>query len=188
MSSRFFFGYGSLVNRYTHEFTGVARASASGWRRAWRFARSRQVSFLTVIPDPECTIHGLVAAVPDQDWAALDHRERAYDRLPADDCVSHDGPGDASVAIYAIRAEHLNEPDADHPVLLSYLDVVIEGYLREYGAEGPRHFLETTTGWTAPILDDRAAPRYPRHRRLSPDTRDAVETVLRETGARLMVG
>ena len=69
-------------------------------------------------------------------------------------------------------------------MLLSYIDVVVQGYLREFGERGVRHFFETTDGWEAPVLDDRAAPIYPRHQRLSPDERALVDDQLREIGVR----
>ena len=54
-------------------------------------------------------------------------------------------------------------------MLLSYLDAVVQGYLREYGEAGADRFFATTDGWEAPFLNDRAAPRYPRHQQLAPD-------------------
>lgn len=46
-------------------------------------------------------------------------------------------------------------------VLLSYLDVVVQGYFREFGRKGVVHFFEMTEGWHAPVLNDRANPIYP---------------------------
>jgi hypothetical protein len=58
-------------------------------------------------------------------------------------------------------------------ILLSYLDVVVQGFFREYGAEGVQRFFDTTDGWEVPVLNDRGNPRYPRHRTLT-----AEETAL----------
>lgn len=69
-----------------------------------------------------------------------------------------------------------------HPVLLNYLDVVVQGYLREYGAEGVARFFATTAGWDAPLLDDRASPIYPRHQRLAPAERALVDDALGQLG------
>jgi hypothetical protein len=44
----------------------------------------------------------------------------------------------------------------------SYLDVVVQGYLNEFGEAGAALFFATTHGWDAPILNDRKAPLYPR--------------------------
>lgn len=187
MSGAFFFGYGSLVNRRTHVFEQAHTASAKGWRRAWRYTPHRQVAFLTAVPDPDCTIDGLIAHVPNDDWAALDEREAAYDRHRADHCVSHPLEAFDSIAIYAIPPSDLRLPDPDHPVLLSYIDVVVQGYLAEFGADGAAHFFATTTGWDAPVLDDRSSPRYPRAQRLTDDERAVVDAGLQAQGARRFV-
>ena len=103
MQTAYFFGYGSLVNRHTHIYAPAHHATVQGWRRAWRVAADRQVAFLTVIRDEDCAIDGLIAPVPDGDWAALDLREAAYDRLPAGPDLAQSGVPGADVAIYAIR-------------------------------------------------------------------------------------
>ncbi len=179
MTDAYFFGYGSLVNRLTHGYMPAHPATAHGWRRAWRYTPDRQVAYLTAIPDADCTIQGLIAPVPGRGWATLDLREHAYERLQAEHQVDHDAPDARQIAIYAIAAEKLHLPDDDHPVLLSYIDVVIQGFLAEYGLAGVEAFFETTTGWEAPILDDRAAPRYPRAQQLTDHERDLVDRNLR---------
>ncbi len=186
MIDGYFFGYGSLANRQTHDYAQAHAATARGWRRAWRFTSHRQVAFLTVVPDAGCQIEGLVAGVPASDWAALDERERAYDKLPASDDVTHAAGDAADVVIYAIPETQLNLPDAHHPVLLSYVDVVLQGYLREYGRAGAERFLATTTGWEAPILNDRAAPRYSRAQRLTADEQAYVDAALATLGCKLL--
>lgn len=187
MSNAFFFGYGSLVNRSTHIYTPAFPARASGWRRAWRCTVDREPAFLTVIPDASCEIDGLVAGVPGLDWAALDLRESNYDRLPASHCVTHCRGDSADVAIYSIPEASRQLPDDDHPVLLSYLDVVLQGYLMEFGRAGADRFVATTTGWDAPILDDRSSPRYPRAQTLKGDERDYVDHALQSLGCRVLV-
>ena len=168
MKHAYFFGYGSLVNRSTHSFTEAHPASARGWRRAWRSTALRPVSFLTALPDTACEIEGLIAHVPNNDWAVLDAREHAYARVAAAHQISHSlGHSPSSIAIYAIEDGHHFDPSLENPILLSYLDVVIQGYLQEFGEEGAAQFFATTSGWDAPILNDRATPVYPRHQSLS---------------------
>ena len=50
MSHDFFFGYGSLVNRATHDFPEAHPARVTGWRRAWRHTDLRPVAYLTAEP------------------------------------------------------------------------------------------------------------------------------------------
>ena len=51
-----FFGYGSLVNRATHDYPGAQPAQLHGWRRVWVRTDLRDVVFLSVRPDPGTTI------------------------------------------------------------------------------------------------------------------------------------
>ncbi len=155
------------MNRNTHEFEGAQTATLKGWRRIWRHTNLRKLAYLTVIPDEQGIIDGLIAPVPGDDWAALDLREAAYDRLPAAHLISHDLDHQPEIAVYAIPDGRHVAPSAEHPVLLSYIDVVTQGYLREFGEEGAARFFITTGGWDMPVLDDRAAPVYPRHQSLS---------------------
>ncbi|MFO6465830.1 gamma-glutamylcyclotransferase [Jannaschia sp. KMU-145] len=160
-----FFGYGSLVNRLAHAYPDAAPLTVGGWRRAWRHTPLRPVAFLTAVPDPGTRIDGLTAAVPAGDWLALDDREAAYLRasLP-------EGP-----AIYHIP-DGLHGPATDtHPILRSYLDVVVQGYLAEFGPAGVAQFFATTDGWDAPIRDDRDAPLYPRAQRVSGEVTALVD-------------
>lgn len=188
MKEPYFFGYGSLVNRATHDFPDPRPARLSGWRRAWRHTDQRPVAFLTAIPDPACTIDGLIAHVPKGDWAALDAREWAYDRVPVTHLVSHAVPRDLDIAVYAVPEERHRVPSSAYPVLLSYLDVVVQGYLREFGTDGVRSFFDTTDGWDSPILNDRAEPRYPRHQSLKPQETALVDAELVRIGARVVAG
>lgn len=165
------FGYGSLVNTATHTYAAPRRATLPGWRRVWKQAANRPVAFLSVEPH-DTTLHGLTAQVPDADWAALDAREHAYLRRD----VSHhfDGP----TAVYEANPAHTAPASSGHPILLSYLDVVIAGYADLMGANGPEHFWTTTAGW-GPVLDDRRAPLYPRAQPLHPNVRTAVDAALK---------
>ena len=181
----YFFGYGSLVNRDTHHFEGARTARLSGWRRAWRHTPLREVAYLTAIPDADSAIEGLIAPVPDGDWAALDVRERAYDRQPASHQIAHDLPHAPEIVVYAIPQDLHHQPTTRGPVLLSYIDVVIQGYLREFGEAGAQNFFDTTDGWDAPVVDDRDAPRYPRHCHLTSDETAFVNDALRAAQAQV---
>ena len=161
-----FFGYGSLVNRATHAYPDARTAQLQGWRRTWVRTALRDVVFLSVVPDPDCCIDGLIASVPGGDWTALDLREAGYVRHPSGAALRHTLSTPPDVAHYAIPPE-LQCPGGDHVILLSYLDVVVQGFLREYGEAGVARFFQTTSGWDTPIRNDRAAPVYPRHQPLS---------------------
>ncbi len=186
MADPFFFGYGSLVNRATHAFEDAHRAQLTGWRRAWRHTTLRPLAFLTAVPAEGHVIDGLVAHVPGDDWVALDEREHAYDRSHVTDLTAHTVPRPIHIQVYSIPHGKHGIPDGTHPVLLSYIDVVVQGYLREFGEAGVQRFFQTTDGWDAPILDDRAAPIYSRHQRLASDERGLVDDALRDVQARVI--
>jgi Gamma-glutamyl cyclotransferase, AIG2-like len=184
MHDPFFFGYGSLVNRRTHDYTQATPARVTGWRRAWRKSPLRQRCFLTVVPASGAEIDGLVAAVPGADWAVLDAREHAYARHDVSGRVTHAAGREIDVAIYAIPEGAHHDPGPEHPVLLSYIDVVVQGFLTEFGRGGVRRFFDTTDGWHVPVIDDRAQPIYARAQALEDDERAVVDRELARVGAR----
>ncbi|MBB3994783.1 hypothetical protein GGR95_002432 [Sulfitobacter undariae] len=167
-----FFGYGSLVNRNTHIYAQASRASLSGWRRKWVYTQERSLAILSVIPDADTTIDGLIAEVPNADWAALDAREYGYARIESGGSVTHPRAPETEISHYSVPSQTWVECTKNQ-ILLSYLDVVVQGYLREYGAGGVADFFATTDGWDTQVLNDRAAPRYPRAQTLT-----AQETAL----------
>jgi hypothetical protein len=176
----YFFGYGSLVNRATHDYARAAPARVRGWARVWRGTSLRKVAYLSATEAPGVEIDGLIAAVPGGDWRALDLREAAYARHPLA-MVSHDLPGALSIMIYKVEPHHVSTA-AEHPILLSYLDVVVQGYLREFGEGGVARFFETTHGWEVGVLDDRAAPQYPRAQVTTDRERALVDAAIRDLG------
>ncbi|MFA7433603.1 MAG: gamma-glutamylcyclotransferase family protein [Gemmobacter sp.] len=174
-----FFGYGSLVNRATHDYPGARPARLAGWRRVWVHTALRPVAFLSAEPAAGVEIDGLAALVPGGDWAALDAREYAYRRHPV---VTGDG---RAVQVYAVPEDGAARPSARHPVLLSYLDTVAQGFLREFGRDGLARFFATTAGWDVPVLDDRASPRYPRAQGLTGAERALVDARLAALSVRV---
>lgn len=184
--SRRFFGYGSLVNLDTHDYPSPQPAKVHDWQRVWRFSTRRNLAYLSVMPAQGVEILGIVADVPGQDWQALDQREAAYLRHDVSENLSHSGVSDQT-AMYQVDPDHMCDPGPDHRILLSYLDVVIQGYARQFGADGPRHFMETTTGWGVPLLNDRADPIYPRAQSLSPDETHLVDAVLADLPAPVQI-
>jgi cation transport regulator ChaC len=178
MIDPYFFGYGSLVNRKTHTYPLASPAEVRGWRRVWQGTKLRKLAFLSVVPDSEGRMDGLIAAVPEADWTALDLREAAYQRHPVSQ-ITHGQAQDFEVQIYAVEPKH--REDGVHPILLSYLDTVIQGFLTEFGENGARAFFDETGGWDMPIRDDRHDPMYPRVTELTPGERAFVDENLRRT-------
>ena len=172
------FGYGSLMNASTHDHEGLRPARLAGWRRRWSHAEGRPAAFLTAEPAQGCAIDGAVAEVPPIAWPALDAREAAYDRHEVGHALT---PSCGRVVVYAVPAARREPPTARYPVLLSYLDVVIQGAMALHGPAGAAAFFATTAGWGV-VLDDRAAPRYARALRLAAEERAAVDEGLARLG------
>ncbi len=177
MNAHQFFGFGSLVNLGTHEFGGVC-ASLRGWRRIWVKTTLRDVAFLSVERSPGARLDGILSAVPGGDWDALDKREYAYARVDA----TADIPGAMDAAVYQVDRQFEDHHTQGH-ILLSYLDVVVQGYLAQFGEDGVRDFFATTDGWDRAILDDRASPVYPRHQQLARKERALVDTQIPASAA-----
>lgn len=166
MTASYVFGYGSLVNPATHDYAETHPASLMGWRRVWRHAAGREVAFLTVVRSPGDQIAGAVARVQEDEWSALHAREQWYLPERTRD-VRHHLPETGDMVVYHAPDDLHLPAEAPLPILLSYLDVVVQGYARAFGEEGVAEFFATTDGWHAPVLDDRGAPRYGRHQRLT---------------------
>lgn len=174
-----FFGYGSLVNARTHDNPIEAPATVAGFRRRWLASARRPVSFLSIVEDPGGWVDGVIARLASGDWAALDAREAAYDRLMLP--PPHEG-----VAIYRAAPEHVDPEGHGKPILMSYLETVIGGFLDIFGEAGVERFFASTDGWETPVLDDRAAPLYPRTRPLEPTARALLHDHLAAVGARIV--
>lgn len=177
-----FFGYGSLVNRATHSYPEAQTATLSGWRRVWVRTALRDVVFLSIHQAPGHSIDGLIATVPNADWAALDQRESGYTRIDATAQVAHKTAA-TDIAAYQVTIEH-QRADGTHHILLSYLDVVVQGFLREYGKAGAEAFFATTDGWDTPVHDDRAAPLYPRAQKLTAQEQMLTDRLLKQVQKR----
>jgi len=175
-----FFGYGSLVNLSTHENEDIAPATLSGWRRRWSHRVQRngfKVSSLSVIRSPGSEIAGVTAQVPNGDWDALDRREHGYERLiiPPQEL----SPSAHNISVYKSLPENDHLGNEEFPILQSYLDCVLQGFLHVHGPSSAEAFVASTDGWETPILQDRTAPRYPRAITLSSDETTQIDHLLK---------
>jgi hypothetical protein len=172
----YFFGYGSLVNSTTHHYPDTRTAEIVGWRRHW-VQTPHPTAVLSVHAAPGESLKGLVAAVPDADWEALDKRERGYKRIGLELETAAIGGGPvASLSVY--QAFDSGTETEVKPILRSYLDCVLQGYLHRFGEEGLAHFMASTDRWDTPIRDDRDNPVYVRAVSLSDKENRLIEAAL----------
>jgi hypothetical protein len=64
--------------------------------------------------------------------------------------------------------------------------VVLQGFIQIYGELGVREFMDTTDQWNRPVLNDRAAPLYPRHQKLEDRQRQLVDALCKDYGLNLI--
>ncbi|MDJ0932708.1 gamma-glutamylcyclotransferase [Breoghania sp.] len=135
-----YFGYGSLVNDDTRAPDSVAvPGRVSGWVREWRIAGPTSyggVCSLSVRPQEGAEIAGLMVREPRHGLARLDEREwRCERRDLADGAFRADSgqPTREPGFIYTARPEHHRWGNADHPILQSYVDCVLAGFLKHWG-------------------------------------------------------
>lgn len=172
---RWVFGYGSLVNRQT--LSGgdtIELVTLKGWTREWRHVVETPRGAFCLLTMRECdatAINGAVIAVDDAALEGFDVREAGYDRitlqsgLSAHEPAASRGPDDCVFA-YRSKPAKLGWATAQRPLLLSYIDSVLDGMLQSFGETGLDAFVRSTKGWSHHIRDDRAAPLYPRATRI----------------------
>ncbi len=182
-----YFGYGSLVNRATLQtgFVGAHRARLRGWRRTWlprpdmgpetgptpagSLREGLAPSLLTAHRAPDAAIDGLLVIDFAENLPHIDAREFLYHRrdISLEDLEFIDPPadlgsvGDIDLHVYEARVEH-PPTEGPSPILRSYLDAVMQGFLSEFGEDGLHRFVAETDAFHMPIHEDRHAALYPR--------------------------
>ena len=191
-------GYGSLIDETSRRRTAPDAVDATpvtltGYRRLWGHRMDAvgfvgATTFLTVVPDPSATLNGVLFEMPATLLPELDERERGYRRVAvsADSLTSlsrAELPPDGETWLYVSHPDDLHEPDADYPIIQSYVDVCMTGCFDierasvDACAGYVRDFVATTHGWSSAWVNDRVHPRRPQAR--VPYARH-IDTVLRD--------
>lgn len=168
-----YFGFGSLVNRATRPPEESAlSARLWGWQRVWNHRvtdpyRGQPCTSLNIEPlasRSAGSIEGVVVRMPAEALPDLDAREFGYERLalPASDFDLPDEFEGDIIMVYRSREENRHIASEEHPVLQSYVDCVMAGYLERFGQNGLYSLVSSTRGWDRPRLNDRDTPFYPR--------------------------
>lgn len=189
-----YFGYGSLVNRATHRTQIIAAVPArvSGWQREWQPRPDMtlnpddqvEAALLTARRAPGSAIDGLLVFDHIDNLPAVDLRENDYHRrtVSQDDLTLRTGRALDGVPIYIYEADPAPMPDEVYPILQSYLDAVMQGFLREHGEAGLADFIDSTGNFDIPILVDREWPIYPRAVELSQAEAELIDRHLERRG------
>src|SRR5262245_2339508 len=110
--------------------------------------------------------NGVVVAIPKTAIGAFDRREDGYKRMPLAELKARATPlygkqlPEAPIEVYV--PEDPREPQADCPIIQTYVDVVLAGAVLQFGEGFARRFVETTKGWEYDWADDRHRPVYSR--------------------------
>lgn len=182
------FGYGSLVNAATHGYPETYPAHLTGWRRDWRSwqtGASKMSTVLTIEPEKDTTIAGLIARVPADRWQDLQNREIGYRFFPLDmDTIRHEAPELPQIMTFQSKSQ--TPGSVDHPIAQSYLDCVLQGFLNVFGEEAIDPFFETTAGWQTPVKRDRSDPIYPRAVTLSAQEQTLIDDMANKNGVQFL--
>ena len=201
-----YFGYGSLVNRETRPEDEIAHsARLNGWQRVWDHrvtdpARDKRCTSLSIEPSTGVVVQagqevipagidGVVVRLPLAHLPQLDAREAGYDRLSLP--LSHfdlsdelqqqmNEEGVESIMVYRSHTENRILADENNPVLQSYVDCVMAGYLHRFGEQGVRDMVSSTRGWDRPLFDDRNDPFYPRWVAVEASARQYFDALITE--------
>jgi hypothetical protein len=192
-----YFGYGSLVNELTwlqsERFHSERHpVEIENWTREWGHCVDTPrgpMCALTAARAAGTHIQGILIRCDAADLAQVDAREAGYDRveLPRRD-VRSSGDLPDKLYIYTSRSPHYRPGGADYPILFSYVEAVLHGFLSVFKTEGVDAFIRSTSGWTAPVLDDRDRPQYRRSPRklISIEDKLYIEQKIRQiTGLRI---
>ena len=176
-----FFGYGSLVNEFTWSRDYDSQPlEIRNWIREWRHcvdAPFGRTCALTVTRRPNSRLQGILIRCNADELAQIDEREIGYERveLSHHDVVSVVENLPKRLYIYTSMPDYNRWGSWEYPIWFSYAEVVLYGYLKVFEKEGVDKFIHSTSGWMAPILDDRKAPRYPRISKLPMEDRTFIE-------------
>jgi hypothetical protein len=174
----FIFGYGSLINSISRSVTGETGSAQavkiSGFTRHWsRISEDFGMSSVVVVPDTQGACNGVIVEVNPAEFESFDLRERGYQRVLVSleqiefydshtDLNANDMSVDkCAIKIWLYQTDKVVVPCENHPVVFSYLDVILSGCL-EYSEQFCNDFISLTKGWHYAMLNDRQTPRYPR--------------------------
>ena len=178
LPTQFLLGYGSLIDADSRAGTAGARldgisvrvAAEFGWRRVWNLVAGSGFTALGLEPSdadaPPESINCVLFPVDAPTLAKFDRREMGYDRVAVPGALVQSlswmrMPQNGTFYIYVPKpGARRTRPDADHPIVQSYVDLVLSGALA-YGEPFAREVVETTFGWDTFWLNDRPFARRP---------------------------
>jgi len=178
----YIFGYGSIINSKSRSKTGKTGkcypAIVTGLQRAWDLPiPGEAVTALGITKKPKIKCNGIVVEIDSNELNNFDKREKGYRRIPVREKNIQGFNPQGKVWVYT--NVKTTKPTLNKPIIQSYLDVIIQGCL-EYGKQFAIKFVETTTNWNYPWINDRPNPRYPRALENNPKLFKKVDNILKQ--------
>mmetsp|Transcript_10326 Transcript_10326/g.21237 ORF Transcript_10326/g.21237 Transcript_10326/m.21237 type:complete len:233 (-) Transcript_10326:35-733(-) len=185
--THYVFGFGSLICSSSRKLTGqcgpVIPVVVADLERSWtahvdfpgpspKISSVLGATAVSVCEKSGSTCCGVLLKILDEDeLERLDKREGGYERVPIP--LSNISPLPSSTT--PLPPELLGEQNRfwcytgftqvpatpSHPILQSYVDVIIKGCL-EFSPEFAKNFISTTSGWDGYWLNDRQSLIYAR--------------------------
>src|SRR5262245_8399714 len=177
--AQYIFGYGSLIQRESRmktlasaefAFPVVVKGVARGWFHQTG-GMSWNPTYLGAVLDKDAACNGVIFPVTSQDLLAYNQRELGYQSAKIDSSQITMLDGSQTVPegdIWFYGNTDKKFPSADHPIVQSYVDVCLDGCL-EIEATYPlarqanfaEQFIQTTSDWQPPWINDRIYPWRP---------------------------
>jgi hypothetical protein len=181
MVPQYIIGYGSLMEKASKDRTSPDTGAnlpvmLTGYERSWNL-RGATAGFGTTYLGAERKEGVLMAAAlyrvfTRQDILSTDARESYYCRDAVDPGAIRmlDGsavPETGQIWIYVNKPDAVDAPDADFPIVQSYVDLFLSGCLQladqviGQNQDFARQCISTAAGWSTHWVNDRLYPRRP---------------------------
>jgi hypothetical protein len=170
MANDYLFAYGSLINveRLGSEWQKpkAIPVEVVGLKRGWYLPVPQDKDTgLGVIILQNSLCNGILLHIDDEKLRFTDQREHihgyARTQIKLDSVHFLRETPKAIRYIWAYVAESPVVPSLECPIAQSYVDFVLEGCL-QFGEHFAKRFIQSTSGWEYPWINDRDKPRYRR--------------------------
>ena len=173
-ATQYIVGYGSLMEeesrtRTTSNIEEVKPVMVSGFQRVWGI-HGGPTTYLAAISQPDAKFNAVTYALNNiEQLEATDRRESGYcrEQVPKEqlEVLTGSVQDNAQFWIYTLKGQKPDQPDSNHPIVQSYVDIFIGGCLEQqnqFDLEGfAQTCIETTQGWSPYWVNDRIYPRRP---------------------------
>lgn len=186
-------GYGSLMSRDSRQtYSGIFHegilVNVSGYCRGW-ITRSiaEQQTYVGAVAEHGASLNAQL--IPVNLDPALADREKDYrfEKVPARQITSaFSGSLHEALVnwlqqrpVYICRTLGSETAEASYPIHQSYVDTCMAGCMEAGGVEAAERFVQQTAHWNAHLINDRAAPKYPRSAKISHTVQQSIDKILR---------